>query len=73
MVVLEVWCIKIIQPGAAYLYRAGTRVDHFSENKSVGFMSHLVVHFRAPNTLAKGTGLVNKQLMRKNISQRIIS
>ena len=23
------------------------------------FISHLVVHFRAPNTLAKGTGLVN--------------
>ena len=39
-----------------------------NSSESVGFMSHLVVHFRAPNTLAKGTGLVNKQLMRKNIS-----
>ena len=26
---------------------------------NIGFMSHLVVHSGAPNTLAKGTGLVN--------------
>ena len=33
---LEVWCIKIIQSGAAYLYRTRTRVDHFSKNNQCG-------------------------------------
>ena len=42
MGVLEVWCIKIIQSGAAYLYRTGTRVYLFSKNNWCGLFAKVI-------------------------------
>ena len=48
MGVLEVWCIKIIQSGAAYLYRTGTRVYLFSKNNRCGLLQKSSHSFAGP-------------------------
>ena len=42
-------CIKIIQSGAAYVYRTGTRVDHSSKNNRCRIFAKVITFIVGPS------------------------